>query len=170
LYIGPGWLGHKGQHPVDLAAHRILHIGPAQAANRLDFPTPDRVLYIGPLASGATLSLDAGVVVCRDVMEVSGPVTPQVSRMLVQPSPGLGITVTKNIWIGSYVMGLRMIMPRFPACGARTGLLDREGPGMGMIVAAAIVASFGGRHRHTSTVLVPAGRASSNGIARHYFA
>src|SRR4051812_39403607 len=85
-----------------------------------------------------------------------GPVAAQVSGMAFQPCPGLGIKPLKNIRIGGEIARLRLLTPGFPASGARTRFLNRSRPGIGTIIAAAIMASFGGRHGSTSCL--PAGR------------
>jgi hypothetical protein len=154
LYIGASGRGQKAQDPVDLAAHRVLYIGPAQGPNFIDSPSTHRVLYIGLLTPTIAPALDAGSVVGFDVVGMFLSVSAQISRVVRKPNARLGIASFKHIGVGRHIPGLRLPASAFSTGFSVASFLDRGGSRIGMILVTAIQTRSGGSHRRTSTTLL----------------
>jgi hypothetical protein len=151
LYIGASRKGQKAQDPVDLAAHRVLYIGPAQGTNFIDSPSTHRVLYIGLLMSTIAPALDAGAVVGFHVVGMFLSISAQISRMVRQPIARLGIASFKHIRVGRHIPGLRLLASASSTDFSVASFLDGGGSRIGMILVTAIQTRSGGSHRRTST-------------------
>jgi len=138
------------QNTFDLAAERVLYIGTPKHPDRLDFPSTERVSYIGAQPPAPSVTPTTCRVVGRHIFGVGSPVTAQIPRVLLQPPAGIRVKTSIDIRIGPAPALLGLIVPGFLADLPGTGFLFRD-PRIRHKLPAAEQTSLGRRHSNTST-------------------
>jgi hypothetical protein len=170
LYLGafvPRALGQNVKNTSDLQADRVLYLGATRPANTLNFPSNDRVLYLGVcmfLSCSAFLPLP---VIFGYFLRILGPPSPLASRMIGSPFLGVFITATVNVLVffSRPPNSVGLVMALFLAGFLETGFLTVTNAGVWKKLLAAIQASSFFRHASTSSgFFIPGTRVNADWV------